>query len=366
MAVSIPENSRILLQLDNSEQAASVLAKCLKKNNDLTLIDQKKTRDDLADSDFDSVIYIKDYARGELALNKNEILESQSNLTIFSSGTVKLKSFTYSFQYLLKQAVKFNQYLNLKSADYLQSLQLSSIAGLNLFTRSVASSGKLNFPNSSLKHSDFTNKVLSLVPTHLKLWSDSPLVLENLSRAKLILIGGEPVDLITERLVKEYKLPVIYTYAATELGGTVALKKPLKNYYQALPDVKFSLNNADKLVINNKIETEDIADLINDQQITNVSRDSDWVNSGGNKFKITDLSETFNQAFNFKNLHITKQIDAKFGESLVGYYQGDIEAEVINQWQEKNLPVYQRLKLEKLVDWPTSQNSKTKIVNGKS
>ena len=124
------------------------------------------------------------------------------------------------------------------------------------------------------------------------------------SEVKGILIGGSELTSSLELLTRDIHLPIFQTYGMTETSSHIAFRSigAQFDFYQCLPPVKVKVNQESCLCINSPstlnqwIETNDIAELLNDNQFRIVGRKDFIINSGGRKIN-SELIEKFCQTF---------------------------------------------------------------------
>ena len=114
--------------------------------------------------------------------------------------------------------------------------------------------------------------------------------LSQLSEIENMIIGGAPLDSITEKRIAETSLNAYATYGMTETLSHVALRKVgAENSYFALPGVTFSQDERGCLKISvphlsiKEVVTNDMVDLIDQTHFIWRGRFDNVINSGGVK-----------------------------------------------------------------------------------
>lgn len=148
---------------------------------------------------------------------------------------------------------------------------------------------------------------------------------------KTIIIGGGSISKDLEEKIAVSTNAVYLTYGMTETITHIAERRlngrhPV-NFFQALPGVRFSVDERDCLVIeaahldNQVFHTNDVVQLTSPMTFRYLGRIDNVINSGGIKIfpekierKIAHLLE--------RNFFITKDEDEKLGEKMVMYIEG--------------------------------------------
>jgi O-succinylbenzoic acid--CoA ligase len=157
------------------------------------------------------------------------------------------------------------------------------------------------------------------------------------SEVKGILIGGSELTPSLELQTRDIHLPIFQTYGMTETSSHIAFR-PINteaNYYQCFPQVKIKINHESCLCIhspstlNQWIETNDIAELVNDKQFRIVGRKDFIINSGGRKIN-PERIEKYCLAFFTLNSYLFKIFawgleDDFYGQKLVLFIESKEE-----------------------------------------
>ncbi len=136
---------------------------------------------------------------------------------------------------------------------------------------------------------DFT--FTALVPAQLQEILKRENGIEQLQKFKAILIGGSSIPLKIIELCKEYTLPAWQTFGMTETVSHIALRNLGKDEinYRVMDGVKIGVDNRNCLwmegaVTNyNRIQSNDIIELIGSQEFQWLGRYDNVINSGGIK-----------------------------------------------------------------------------------
>ena len=246
-----------------------------------------------------------------------------------SGSTGTPKTIRLSKKAMIASALRTNQFFQLQKEDnVLFCLSANYIAGKMMVVRAIV--GGLNLiavsPSSA---PDWEGAVAfaAMVPFQVQNLLASEEGKKRLCSINKLLIGGSPVS---DSLEKElYKLPVnaYLSYGMTETVSHVALCRIEKNgtkkkIYHALPDVVFSTDDRDCLVIDapylqqEPFVTNDVVTLFSNTSFSWLGRWDNVINSGGIKFfpeeierKIADLIEA--------RFYITSLPHEQLGQQIV-------------------------------------------------
>lgn len=157
------------------------------------------------------------------------------------------------------------------------------------------------------------------------------------SDAKGILIGGSEITSSLKLDTRDIQLPIFQTYGMTETSSHIAFRNlnAQSEFYQCFPSVKIKINHENCLCINSPstlnqwIETNDIAELINDNQFRIVGRKDFIINSGGRKINpelIEKNCVSFFALYSFEfNLFACGLEDDFYGQKLILFIESKDE-----------------------------------------
>lgn len=201
----------------------------------------------------------------------------------------------------------------------------------------------INIENDT--HFDF----LSFVPLQIEtILTNTPEKIVILNKAKAIIIGGAPINSITNELIQQIKAPVYHTYGMTETVSHIALKKlngsNKNDIYNTLEGVEINIDSRNCLTIkhsitnNIEIVTNDIIELIAPNKFKWIGRIDDIINSGGYKFSPIQIEDKLIKYFNAANIHnrffIFALPNTKLGNSINIAFESVISSESIKKIKE--------------------------------
>ena len=188
-----------------------------------------------------------------------------------------------------------NRFFNINSTStFLLSLSPNYIAGKMMIVRWLESGAEMieQLPSSNpLSQPLKSNITLSaMVPSQVVNILKETISLTQLSKIENMIIGGAPLDGVTEKRIAETSLNAYATYGMTETLSHVALRKVgAENSYFALPGVTFSQDERDCLKISvphlsiKEVVTNDMVDLLDSTHFIWRGRYDNVINSGGVK-----------------------------------------------------------------------------------
>ena len=228
----------------------------------------------------------------EWKLGKNEFLFHTSG------STGKPKPIYLSRLSMIESAKMTKNWLNLQEGDHiLLCLPIEYIAGAMMLVRALVL--KLNIviiePSQNPLEGIANPINIHLASFVTTQWStilqSNRDLLSNFSEVKGILIGGSELTPSLELQTRDIHLPIFQTYGMTETSSHIAFR-PINTEakcYQCFPPVKIKINQESCLCIhspstlNQWIETNDIAELLNDNQFRIIGRKDFAINSGSRK-----------------------------------------------------------------------------------
>ena len=228
--------------------------------------------------------------------------DSKDYIEMQTSGSTGIpKNIIVSKQAMVNSALATGDFFDLKPGDKaLQCLPVKYVAGKMMLVRAMILGLDLEFvaPSSHpLRNNELEFDFIAMVPLQAQ---NS---IHELKKVKKLIVGGAAIN---KRLEKELlKLPtqVYETYGMTETITHIAARRLEDAAFTVLPDVTISYDDRNCLVIHapriseEVIVTNDIVELINENQFVFVGRMDNVINSGGIKL-------------------IPEQIEAKLAHSI--------------------------------------------------
>lgn len=253
--------------------------------------------------------------------------DNKSYVEMNTSGTTGTpKLIRVDKQAMVNSAIATGDFFDLKPGDKaLHCLPTKFIAGKMMFVRSFILGLDIDFvaPSSHpMLHNDTKYDFVAMVPLQAQ---NSLSALKNV---KKMIIGGAKMSKTLEKGLSKLKTEVYETYGMTETITHIAAKKIGEKAFSILPNIKISKDDRNCLVINafkisnDSIVTNDLVELVGENQFVFLGRIDNVINSGGIKLipeKIEDkLSDKINSRF-----FVTGKQDAVLGEKLVIVIEGE-------------------------------------------
>lgn len=272
--------------------------------------------------------------------------DNKSYLELNTSGTTGApKQIRIEKQAMVNSAIATGDFFDLKPGDKaLHCLPTKFIAGKMMFVRSFILGLDVDFvaPSSHPMLLN-TNKYdfVAMVPLQAQ---NS---LEALHNVKKMIVGGANISASLVKELSELKTKVYETYGMTETITHIAAKQVGDNAFSVLPDIKISKDDRNCLVIDapmisqEQIVTNDLVELVGENQFVFLGRIDNVINSGGIKLipeKIEDkLANKIKARF-----FVTGKQDAILGEKLVIIIEG--EQQILDQTIFDGLDKYEKPK----------------------
>ena len=188
-----------------------------------------------------------------------------------------------------------NAFFNINSnSTFLLSLSPNYIAGKMMIVRWLEAGAEMveqtpsSNPLTQLLQTQVT--LSAMVPSQVVNILNEATSLAQLSKIENMIIGGAPLDSVTEKRIVETSLNAYATYGMTETLSHVALRKVgAEDSYFALPGVTFSQDERGCLKIDiphlsiREVVTNDMVDLIDSTHFVWRGRFDNVINSGGVK-----------------------------------------------------------------------------------
>ena len=226
-----------------------------------------------------------DRITGEFLL---EWFNKKSFITVTTSGTTGVpKKINLEKQAMIYSALATAEFFNLKAGNrVLNCLSTNYIAGKMMLIRSMILGFEMDFvtPTSNpLKGNRHHYDFVAMVPMQVQ-----NSILE-LSKVKKLIVGGSKISESLRNQLLEVPTQIFETYGMTETITHIAVKKIGEKSFSVLPNVKIATDERGCLVIiashisETKISTNDVVELLSENQFLLLGRIDNVINSGGVK-----------------------------------------------------------------------------------
>ncbi|WP_202702389.1 AMP-binding protein [Flavobacterium sp. UGB4466] len=263
-------------------------------------------------------------AIGEFLLDwfdKKEFIEMTTSGTTGLPKLVRLEK-----QAMIQSALATGDFFGLKPGDKaLLCLPVQFIAGKMMLVRSLILGLDIDVVSPS-------TAPLALNKTKYDFVAMVPLQVQNsveeLKNVKKLIIGGAKIDSALEEQLLPLKTEIYETYGMTETITHIAAKRVGEKEFSILPNVKIDKDDRDCLVIhlasvsNEPIVTNDLVELVNENQFVFLGRIDNVVNSGGVKLIPEQIESKLIGKINSR-FFVTGVPDTTLGEKLILVIEGE-------------------------------------------
>ncbi|MEG1230522.1 MAG: AMP-binding protein, partial [Flavobacterium sp.] len=238
-----------------------------------------------------------------------------------TSGTTGLpKLVRLEKQAMIQSALATGDFFGLKPGDKaLLCLPTQFIAGKMMLVRSLILGLELDVVVPSTEPLAYNKKQYDFVAM-------VPLQVQNsigkLKNIKKLIIGGAKIDSSLEEKLLPLKTEIYETYGMTETITHIAAKRVGESVFSILPNVKIEKDDRGCLVIyvssisNEPIITNDLVDLVNENQFSFLGRFDNVINSGGVKLIPEQIEAKLAGKINSR-FFVTGVPDTTLGEKLI-------------------------------------------------
>ena len=255
-------------------------------------------------------------------------IDNKDTIELMTSGTTGIpKLITLQKQAMVNSAIATADFFNLRPGDkVLHCLPTRYIAGKMMFVRSIIVGLEMDLiaPTSHLddllpsKKYDF----VALVPIQAQAG------LDKLNQFKKIIIGGAKLTDTLAHQLKSCNAEIYETYGMTETITHIAAKPIGEKAFSVLPNIKIAKDDRDCLVIdaphvsNKVIVTNDLIELVGENQFVFFGRIDNIINSGGVKLIPEKIEEKLATKIHSR-FFVAGVKDADLGEKLVLIIEGE-------------------------------------------
>lgn len=299
-------------------------------------------------------------------------------LEVFTSGsTGKPKKIKLQKEHMVNSALATGSFFKLSPRNTaLLCLPCSGIAGKMMLVRAMVLGLQVDYVNPSstpLENNSKAYDFAAMVPLQVQH------SLSKLSRIKKLIIGGAPVEIGLKQEISKSGIQVYETYGMTETITHIALKElaPVpKPYFETLPNVSITLDNRGCLVIDapkvsdDKVITNDLAEIISNRQFTWLGRFDSIINSGGVKLVPEQIEQKLSGIIEGRYF-VTGTDDATLGQKLVLILEGQAKDSMALLESIKSANVLSKYEVPKavyfvksFVETPTKKIDRAKTMEG--
>lgn len=252
--------------------------------------------------------------------------DGKSYIEMQTSGTTGApKVISVSKQAMVNSALATGDFFELQPGNKaLHCLPVKYVAGKMMLVRAMILGLDLDFvaPSSNpLRNNETDYDFVAMVPLQAQ---NS---IQELKKVKKLIVGGAKVNNALEKQLIKLKTQSYETYGMTETITHIAAKKVGEKAFTVLPHVTISYDDRNCLVIHapriseEVIVTNDIVELMNENQFVFLGRIDNVINSGGIKLIPEQIEEKLTGKIEAR-FFIASKVDKELGEKVVLVIEG--------------------------------------------
>jgi len=272
--------------------------------------------------------------------------DSKSYLEVKTSGsTGDAKTIQIPKQAMVYSALATGDFFDLQPGNkVLHCLPVKYIAGKMMLIRAMILGLDVDFVAPSSHPLDDTDELSYDFAAMVPLQASQSIT--QLKRVKKLIVGGAKMEKTLETSLSKLNNQVYETYGMTETITHIAARKIGEKAFTVLPKVTISYDDRNCLVIHapsisdEVIVTNDLVELINENQFVFLGRIDNLINTGGVKFIPESIEEKLSSKIQPRFFIIGKP-DKELGEKVVLVIEGEefaIEATVFNDLDKYEKP----------------------------
>ena len=253
--------------------------------------------------------------------------DGKSYMEMHTSGSTGIpKIIRVDKQAMVNSALATGDFFELHAGNKaLHCLPVKYVAGKMMLVRAMILGLDLEFvaPSSHpLRNVDGNFDFAAMVPLQAQ---NS---LSDLHRIKKLIVGGAKINSALENQLIKLPTQVYETYGMTETISHIAAKSVGEKAFTVLPNVTISYDDQNCLVIHaprisdDVIETNDIVELVNENQFIFLGRIDNVINSGGIKLLPEQIEEKLAGKIE-PRYFISSKEDKELGEKVILVIEGD-------------------------------------------
>lgn len=255
--------------------------------------------------------------------------DAKSYVEMKTSGSTGIpKTIRVEKQAMVNSALATGAFFGLQPGNRaLQCLPVKYVAGKMMLIRSIILGLDLDYvaPTSHpMENLDDTNyDFVAMVPMQAQ---NS---LQELTTVKKLIVGGARISKNLEKDLAKLSTDVYETYGMTETITHIAAKKVGEKAFTVLPNVTISYDERNCLVIHapnviaeDTVVTNDLVELVNENQFLFLGRIDNIINSGGVKIMPEQVEKKLDGKIN-RRFFIASKEDTELGEKVVLIIEGE-------------------------------------------
>jgi len=255
--------------------------------------------------------------------------DSKSYIEMQTSGSTGTpKVIRVDKQAMVNSAMATGDFFDLRSGNRaLQCLPVKYVAGKMMLIRAIILGLDLDYvAPSSHPMKDLDDQKYDFVAMVPMQAQNS---LKELHNVRKLIVGGARISASLEKELMKLPTEVYETYGMTETITHIAAKRVGEKAFTVLPHVTISYDDRNCLVIHaphiiaeDAIVTNDLVELINENQFVFLGRIDNVINSGGVKIMPEQVEQKLDGKIN-RRFFIASKEDKELGEKVVLVVEGD-------------------------------------------
>lgn len=253
--------------------------------------------------------------------------DGKSYIEMHTSGSTGIpKIIRVDKQAMVNSALATGDFFELQAGNKaLHCLPVKYVAGKMMLVRAMILGLDLEFvaPSSHpLRNVDGNFDFAAMVPLQAQ---NS---ISELHRIKKLIVGGAKINSTLENQLIKLPTQVFETYGMTETISHIAAKSVGEKAFTVLPNVTISYDDQNCLVIHaprisdDVIETNDVVELVNENQFIFLGRIDNVINSGGIKLLPEQIEEKLAGKIE-PRYFISSKEDKELGEKIILVIEGN-------------------------------------------
>lgn len=255
--------------------------------------------------------------------------DNKSYIEMKTSGSTGTpKTIQVDKQAMVNSAMATGDFFDLRPGNKaLQCLPVKYVAGKMMLIRAIILGLELDYVAPT------SHPMKGLDDTHYDFIAMVPLQaqnsLEELKNVKKLIVGGAKINNALEKKLMKLPTEVYETYGMTETITHIAAKRVGESAFTVLPHVTISYDERDCLVIHaphiiaeDTVVTNDLVELINENQFRFLGRIDNIINSGGVKIMPEQVEQKLDGLIE-RRFYIASKDDKELGEKVVLMVEGD-------------------------------------------
>ena len=300
-----------------------------------------------------------------------KLQNDSSSISCQTSGSTGKPKLIYFDKNSLKISAQNSiDYFNLQENQVaVLCISVDFVAGIMMLVRAMIAGMKLHVTpvkKNTFKYVRFKADFIALFPKQLDFFLNDRQGVKTLMKINSILVGGAPISSKTESQLISNGITIYQSYGMTETLTHVAIKKTGfmgNKVYQSLPGISFTESNGCleidyPALLNEKLITNDIVELIDSSSFKWLGRADFIINSGGYKISPEQLEQKISAILDCEFM-VTAVKDTEFGQKTGLIFKGSAPNYINKKMFSQIMHPYEIPKLYTVLnDFYTTENGK--------